>query len=150
MRTEIRALRHALRLSQHAFAQRLGVSLETLRPWDSGRRRTPAAIVTRARAMVCEPDPPEPLLSLDVLAEEFGMHQRTLRDAVRLGRLTVHLSTRSAFGRPIRLATRTAVREYQEHFYRRAYSRMMLKPPKPTRPCVPQDAGERSLSPGMR
>jgi hypothetical protein len=40
--------------------------------------------------------------SIDQLAREFGIHERTLRAAARSGRLVVELSTRSAFGRPIR------------------------------------------------
>jgi ribosome-binding protein aMBF1 (putative translation factor) len=78
-----------------------------------------------------------------VLAAEFGMHQRTLRDAVRAGRLEVHLSTRSAFGRPIRRATRAAVRAYQDRYYRRSYSRTMRKPPRPGPVNPPVDYAER-------
>jgi DNA-binding transcriptional regulator YiaG len=71
------------------------------------------------------------------------MHERTLRDAARHGRLDVHLTTRSAFGRAIRRATRTAVSEYKEHYYRRSYSRTMSKPPKPMPGDLPEDYAER-------
>ena len=78
-------------------------------------------------------------------ATEFGIHQRTLRDAVRAGRLEVHLSTRSAFGRPIRRATRAAVFAYQQRFYRRSYSRTMRKPPIPQGVALPVDYAERVI-----
>jgi len=68
----------------------------------------------KARQIVAEHHRQHELPSLDALATEFGMHQRTLRDAVRAGRLAVQFSTRSVFGRPIGLATRAAVRAYQE------------------------------------
>lgn len=83
------------------------------------------------------------LLSLATLAREFGIHERTLRDAARLGRLTVQLSTRSAFGRPIQRATRAAVLAYQQRYYRQAYSRTMRNPLRPEQVHVPVDCAER-------
>jgi DNA-binding transcriptional regulator YiaG len=63
------------------------------------------------------------LLSLDQLARELGVHERTLRAAPRIGRLQVHFSIRSAFGRPIRLSTRAAghifMRTHYRHFSRK-------------------------------
>jgi DNA-binding XRE family transcriptional regulator len=44
--------------------------------------------------------------SLPALAEELGVHRRTLETAVRRGRLAVRLACRSVFGRPLQLATR--------------------------------------------
>jgi hypothetical protein len=44
-------------------------------------------------------------LSIDQLAREFGAPERTLRAAVRTGRLLVTFTSRSAFGRSIRLAS---------------------------------------------
>lgn len=44
----VRNVRLALGLSQRKFAIRLGVSLESYRPWDSGRRETPDEVNRRA------------------------------------------------------------------------------------------------------
>lgn len=55
----------------------------------------------------------------------------------------VQLSTRSAFGGPIRRATRAAVLAYQRCYYRRSYSRSMRKPPTPRRADLPADYAER-------
>src|SRR5262245_36845704 len=79
------------------------------------------------------------LLSLAELATEFGIHPRTLGDAVRAGRLEVHLLTRSAFGRPIQRATGAAVLANQQRSYRLSYSRTMRKPPLPVPVAVPDD-----------
>jgi DNA-binding transcriptional regulator YiaG len=140
--TDLRRMRQAARLSQRAFADLLGVPLNTLRMWDSGLRTPPADLLVRAQDSVVTQRRQHELLSLDVLAAEFGMHQRTLRDAVRAGRLAVEFSTRSAFGRPIRLTTRAAVSTYQEQYYRRSYSRTMTKPPRLPPPEVPAYCGE--------
>jgi hypothetical protein len=47
-------------------------------------------------------------LPLDQLAKELHVHLRTLQAAARTGRLEAHFSVRSAFGRPIRRASRAA------------------------------------------
>jgi hypothetical protein len=47
-------------------------------------------------------------LPLDQLARELHVHLRTLQAAARTGRLDAHFSVRSAFGRPIRYASRAA------------------------------------------
>src|SRR5438045_2232983 len=127
--SELRQLRRSLGVEQREFATLLGVPAEAARAWDSGRRAVPIPVLQRARRLAAtglvEPgrarsdsrSPPcrqEELLTLDVLASEFGIHQRTLRDAVRAGRLTVEFSKRSAFGRPIRLTTRSAVSAYKK------------------------------------
>ena len=143
VRTEIRELRQAIGLSQEAFAVLLNVPVETLRPWDSGRRQPTGEVLLRARNAVTAHHRQHELLSLDALATEFGMHQRTLRDAVRAGRLEVQLSTRSAYGRPIRRATRAAVLAYQQKYYRRAYSRTMRKPTRGVPVNLPQDYAAR-------
>ena len=140
---ELRRLRHEVDLSQQEFAALLGVPVNTFRMWDSGLRSPQPDVIARARAIVADHQRQHELLSLDVLATEFGMHQRTLRDAVRAGRLEVQLSTRSAFGRPIRRATRAAVLAYQQQYYRRSYSRTTRKPPMPTRVDLPVDPAER-------
>ena len=56
-------------------------------------------------------------MSLDQLARELGVHQRTMRAASRTGRLQVTFSSRSAFGRPIRLATRAAGQAFMRKEY---------------------------------
>jgi DNA-binding transcriptional regulator YiaG len=140
---ELRALRRETDLSQQQFASRLGIPVNTFRMWDSGLRSPQRHVLALAREVVANHHREHELLSLDRLAVEFRIHQRTLRDAVRAGRLAVHLSTRSAFGRPIRLATRATVRAYQQQFYRRSYSRTMHKPPRPARVALPVDYAER-------
>ena len=47
----LRECRIALGHSQAAFAAMLGVSLESHRTWDAGRRATPPKILARARAL---------------------------------------------------------------------------------------------------
>jgi len=140
---ELRALRREVDLSQQQFAALLGVPLNTFRMWDSGLRSPQPDVIARARAVVVEHQRQHELLSLDALATEFGIHQRTLRDAVRAGRLAVHLSTRSAFGRPIRRTTRAALLAFQQRYYRQSYSRTRPKPPRPASVDIPVDYAER-------
>jgi ribosome-binding protein aMBF1 (putative translation factor) len=78
-------------------------------------------------------------LSLDQLAREFGVHKRTLRAAARTGRLEVTFS-RSAFGRPIRLATRAAVQAFMRKDYRRYGGQSPAVAPLPS---VPEDYDKR-------
>ena len=119
------------------MAQQLSVPLETFRTWDSGRRAIPVPVMERARSFVadlCRKNELRPrdrpanalqvhvateLLSLDHLARELGVHQRTLRAAARTGRLQVQFSVRSVFGRPIRVATRAAGEVFKHQNYRR-------------------------------
>jgi DNA-binding transcriptional regulator YiaG len=54
---EIRRLRLQLQLSQPQFARLLGVSAETYRAWDSGRRAMPGAWLHRARELTVIEDP---------------------------------------------------------------------------------------------
>jgi len=44
---------------------------------------------------------------------------RTLQEAARTGRLEVSYTTRSAFGRPVRRATRAAVKVFLRAYYKR-------------------------------
>ena len=48
----VRVCRQVLGLSQSAFAAELGVSPETYRVWDSGRRAAPAQVFDQAQALV--------------------------------------------------------------------------------------------------
>src|SRR5580765_7678351 len=89
---EIRSLRLRLQLSQPQFAALLGVSAETYRTWDSGRRAVPEAWLARAHGLTTTDDPGQ-LLPLHQLAQELGVHVRTLRHAARAGRLVVTFLT---------------------------------------------------------
>src|SRR5260370_15823162 len=78
--SEIRRLRLKLQLSQPQFARLLGVSAETYRTWDSGRRTMPDAWLTRAQELAAAKDPPR-LRSLHQLAAELGGHVLTFGGA---------------------------------------------------------------------
>lgn len=110
--TPLRELRRAVDLSQQEFAALIDVPLNTFRMWDSGSRPIPPHILRRTQAAATAHMRNDERLSLDQLAREFGVHERTLRAAARTGRLQVTFSSRSAFGRPIRLATRAAVQAF--------------------------------------
>jgi DNA-binding XRE family transcriptional regulator len=53
----LRQCRHALALSQSRFAAQLGVSLETYRTWDSGRRPVRPDVLARANELALRADP---------------------------------------------------------------------------------------------
>ena len=86
--------------------------------WDSGLRPVPVGVLPRARVVITEHTRNSELLSLDQLARELGIHQRTLRAAARTGRLKVTFSVRSVFGRLIRFATRAAGQAFMRTHYR--------------------------------
>jgi DNA-binding transcriptional regulator YiaG len=116
-RLSIRDLRLRTGQSQRTFAQALGVSAETYRTWDSGRRPVPPAWVEKAKTLVDEHLASTEWHSLPALAAKLGVHRRTLEAAARRGRLAVRLSSRSVFGRPLQLATRAeGLRFKREHF----------------------------------
>jgi DNA-binding transcriptional regulator YiaG len=118
--TPIRELRRTADLSQQEFATLIDVPLNTLRMWDSGLRPIPIAVMHRAAEAVEEHARRQQLLSLDQLDKELGVHIRTLQAAARTGRLEVHFSVRSAFGRPIRFASRAAGERFLARHYRRS------------------------------
>jgi DNA-binding transcriptional regulator YiaG len=134
--TPLRELRCAADLSQQEFATLIDVPLNSFRMWDSGLRPTPPPLLQRATMAVTEHARNTELLSLDQLARELGVHQRTLRAAARTGRLQVTFSSRSAFGRPIRLATRVAARAFMQKDYRRFGGQSPAVAPLPS---VPDD-----------
>jgi DNA-binding transcriptional regulator YiaG len=136
---ELRELRRSAGLTQREFADLLSVPLETLRTWDSGRRLAPPHVLQHAKVAIEHARNTE-LLSLDHLASEFGVHERTLRAAARTGRLLVTFSQRSAFGRPIRLATRMAVHTFMQKDYGRYGGQSPAVAPLP---AVPRDYDER-------
>lgn len=80
------------------------------------------------------------LLPLDHLATELGVHIRTLQAAARTGRLEAHFSVRSAFGRPVRFASRVAGEQFLAQHYRRFGGQAPCPPPLPN---VPDDYDER-------
>jgi DNA-binding transcriptional regulator YiaG len=82
--SEMRHIRSKLGLSQTAFARLLGVSPESYRPWDSGRRRPQREWMDKARSLLALHNPAR-VLSMVQLADILGVHPRTLRDAARVG-----------------------------------------------------------------
>jgi transcriptional regulator with XRE-family HTH domain len=103
----LRDIRTRLGLSQAECATALGVALETFRTWDAGRRAVPEAIVSRARTLNAK-HPLQDRVPLQVLADEFGVHVRTLRAAAHDGRLGATFSPRPFFGKLSATATREA------------------------------------------
>jgi transcriptional regulator with XRE-family HTH domain len=85
-----------------------------------GQRATTDAVsvLRRVNVVVLDHARNSKLLSLDQLARELGVHQRTLRAAARGGRLAVTFSVRSVFGRAVRLATRAAGQASMRTHYR--------------------------------
>ena len=130
----LREIRLATSQSQRAFAAQLEIPVQTYRPLDSGRRRTPTALLDRAADILKQHRHDTELFTVDVLAREYHIHPRTLRAAARDGRLQVHFSNRAVFGRPLRLATRGAVDDFVRRFYRQRYSRFAPSLPKFRRP----------------
>ena len=114
----LREYRIALGKSQTTFAAMLGVSPESYRTWDSGRRATPPKILARARALATHRNDHE-LLPLPVLALLIGVHVKTLRAAARDGRLPVTDDTRTTFRRLRSRATPAAARAFRRSHYGR-------------------------------
>ena len=112
----LRECRIALGQSQAAFAARLGVSSESYRTWDAGRRATPPKILARARALATHRDD-HALLPLPVLALLIGVHVKTLRAAARDGRLLVTYDTRTTFRRLRARATPAAAMTFRHAYY---------------------------------
>lgn len=108
----LREIRLATGRSQRAFAALIGIPIETYRRFDSGRRAAGLDLLHRAEQLLNQHQRDTALFTLDALVGEFAIRPRTLRAAARDGRLHVHLSTKSVFGRPLRLATRSAVDEF--------------------------------------
>jgi DNA-binding transcriptional regulator YiaG len=136
---ELRELRRAIGLGQRAFAALLSIPPETYRPWDSGRRVVSAAVLQRAREAVLHHQRQHELLPLDQLARELHVHLRTFQAAARTGRLDAHFSVRSAFGRPIRRASRAAGDQFIAKHYRCFSGQAVCPPPLPK---VPDDYDE--------
>jgi len=108
--------------------------------WESGLRRAPSHVITRARDALASWAKQRELLPLDQLAKELCVHIRTLQAAARTGRLEAHFSVRSAFGRPVRCASRAAGERFLARHYRRFSGQEVCPLPLPT---VPNDYDER-------
>lgn len=89
---------------------------------EAGRRPAPAAVVRRAQTLTAKRSPPE-RLPLQVLANHFHVHVRTLRAAAHDGRLAATFGVRPYFGRLTARATREAVATFMAIWYRRTYGR---------------------------
>ena len=137
--TSLRALRRTAGLTQTEFAELVNVPVNTLKMWDSGLRVVPAPMLERAEAALHRHAHQTELVSLRQLAAELGIHVQTLQVAVRRGRLEASFSTRSAFGRPIRLATRAAA----GHFMATCYFRRQAGQRTVPLPAVPADYDQR-------
>ena len=114
----LRECRIALGQSQAAFAAMLGVSPESYRTWDAGRRATPPKMLARARALATYRDA-QAFSPLSVLALLVGVHVKTLRAAARDGRLSVTYDTRTTFRRLRARATVADARAFRRSYYGR-------------------------------
>ena len=116
----LRECRIALGQSQAAFAATLGVSPESYRTWDTGRRVTPPKMLARARALATHRDDDDhALLPLPVLALLIGVHVKTLRAAARDGRLPVTYDTRTTFRQLRARATPADATAFRRSYYGR-------------------------------
>ena len=136
----LRECRIALGKSQAAFAALLGVSAESYRTWDAGRRATPLKILARARTLATHRDD-HALLPLPVLALLIGVHVKTLRAAARDGRLPVTYDTRTTFRRLRARATPAAARAFRRSYYGRTVRPVDRRAPL-TWAIVPDDYAE--------
>jgi DNA-binding transcriptional regulator YiaG len=134
----LRQIRTRLGLSQAECATALGVALETLRTWDSGRRPAPEAVVIQARTLTSK-QPPHIRVPLQVLADEFHLHVRTLRAAARDGQLAATFSRRSYFGKLTATATRESAARFMATWYRQTYGRGVRRPVTVCRVTVPSN-----------
>jgi len=138
----IRAARIARGLSQREFAAALGVSLESYRPWDSGRRETPDDVLDRARGVAANRDRDVPM-PLSALARELRINKGTLRAAAHDGRLAVSTQPPGS-GKPMLVATRKAGESFKRTFYEKT-TKFTTKPPAPDLVAVAPDDFDRQL-----
>jgi len=111
----LRQCRQALALSQSSFSTLLGVSLETYRIWDSGRRPPRHDVLNTANELALRSSP-HALLPLETLARLIHVHVRTLHAAAKDGRLRVTYDTRTTFRR-LRVRATLANAEHFLHEY---------------------------------
>jgi hypothetical protein len=96
----------------------LGVSVETYRTWNAGRRAASSETLVRAHTIVNAGQ--DVLVALQILAREFKVSGKTLRRAATGGRLRAQFKIGTYFGRPIALASRAAVHESLAHAFGRS------------------------------
>ena len=133
----LRECRIELGQSQAAFAAMLGVSPESYRTWDAGRRATPPQVMARAQALATHRDD-HALLPLPMLALLIGVHVKTLRAAARDGRLPVTYDTRTTFRRLRARATPAAAQQFRRRYFGRQVRRADRRQPL-TWASVPED-----------
>lgn len=124
----LRYLRTDLKWTQLELARRLDVPVETYRCWEDGRRAIPSEVVERLSALTGQEHGEMPM-TLRAIAELLNVNVRTPRAAARDGRLAVTYRTRSYFGRPIPVATRSAGRAFY-HLYYKKTTRWVARPPR--------------------
>jgi DNA-binding transcriptional regulator YiaG len=125
----MRQLRVATKLSQAEFAARIGVSADTFRMWDAGRRTPPAEILAKARVLA-EAGSHDRLIGLPSLSRLLGVSVYRLREAARDGRLVVSYINRAVYGRPVPRATLAAGEAYKRQYHWKR-SRWTPRPPPP-------------------
>ena len=133
----LRKCRIALGKSQAAFAALLGVSAESYRTWDAGRRATPPLVMVYARVIATHRDD-HALLPLPVLALLIGVHVKTLRATARDGRLPMTFDTRTTFRRLRARATPAAAQQFRRRYFGRQVRRADRRQPL-TWASVPED-----------
>ncbi len=137
----LRQCRETLALSQAQFAAHLGVSVETYRTWDSGRRLPNRGVLAKANEQALRSQP-HALLPLDTLARLIHVHVRTLHAAAKDGRLRVTYDSRTTFRRLRARATLADV----EHFFHAYFEKAVWPQTRPaalTWAAIPPDFAER-------
>lgn len=140
----IRSIRLAAGASQADFAARLGVALESYRPWDTGRRSAPPEVLAHAAALVPVGQEDQPL-GLPVLARLIGVSVFRLREAARDGRLVVTYGNRTTYGHPIPQATRAAGAAYKRQFFGKK-ARWVARPNAPQWLATPPEDFDRQIA----
>ena len=141
--SELREIRGALGLSQRVLATRLGVSTESFRVWESGRRLVPDDVRERAAHLARLSQSSFPM-ALSTLAKVLGVSEMTLRNAVRSGRLPIAADAPLFLGKPILRALRVDGESFLENHYRRAPRRNSRPRPCPNGlPRVAADCAQR-------
>ena len=115
----LRQCRETLGLSQATFAAQLGISLETYRTWDSGRRFPRPTVLTTANELALRAEP-HVLRPLPMLARLIHVHVKTLYAAAKDGRLRVTYDTRTTFRRLRARATVTDVDTFLQAYFEKA------------------------------
>lgn len=120
----------------------LGVSLESYRTWDSGRREAPQDVLDRACGVAVQPDRDVPM-PLSALAQALQINKGTLRAAAHDGRLAVTTQAPGS-GKPMLVATRKAGEAFKRTFYERT-TKFTARPPAPDLVALAPDDFDRQL-----